>query len=56
MMNTIPRYLVGQNCGINEDELLDWRKPTVHVTGSLEELRLQKFNTTGYEWFGNNKG
>lgn len=42
LMNTIPRYLVGQNCGINEDELLDWRKPTVHVTGSLEELRLQK--------------
>lgn len=42
LMNAIPRWFVGSNADVNEDEFLDWRKPLVHVTGALDELKLRE--------------
>lgn len=43
MMATKVRYFALENTGINEDELLDWNRPIVHVEGSsLDENRLKQ--------------
>ncbi|MBR5902745.1 MAG: hypothetical protein IKZ15_00800 [Clostridia bacterium] len=43
MMATKVRYFALSNTGINEDELLDWNRPIVHVEGSsLEDSRLKQ--------------
>lgn len=42
LMNALPRWFVGQNANINEDEFLDWQKSIVHVSGSLDDLKLRQ--------------
>lgn len=42
LMNALPRWFVGQNANINEDEFLDWKKSLVHVSGSLDDLKLRQ--------------
>ena len=43
MMATKVRYFALNNTGINEQELLDWNRPIVHVEGSsLEDSRLKQ--------------
>jgi hypothetical protein len=36
-----PRYFGNENCGINEDEFIDWSKPIVHVQGNIDDERLK---------------
>jgi len=43
MMATKVRFLTAGNTGVNEQELLDWNKPIVHVEGSsLDDARLRQ--------------
>lgn len=42
LMNALPRWFVGQNANINEDEFLDWQNSIVHVSGSLDDLKLRQ--------------
>lgn len=43
MMATNPRWLAGENCGINADDWLDWDKPIVHAQGT-GDVSEQKFS------------
>lgn len=45
LSGSIPRYLVTEDTGINEEEFLDFRKPFVHVQGSLNENHYQPMVT-----------
>ncbi len=42
MMATKKRFFVSSATSIHEDEMLDWKKPFVHVEGELDERRLQE--------------
>lgn len=42
LMNTKKRFFIEDGTDINEEELLDWNKPLVHVTGKLTEDRLRE--------------
>ena len=42
MRASTPRWLAGENCGINTDEWLDWNIPIVHAQGSAD-VSEQKF-------------
>lgn len=45
LMNAIPRYMMRDDCGINEQEFADWRKGIVHATGSMTEDNLRPVTT-----------
>ena len=42
LMNTKKRFFIEAGTDINEEELMDWNKPLVHVTGKLSEERLRE--------------
>ena len=42
LMNTKKRFFIEAGTDINEEELMDWNKPLVHVTGKLTEERLRE--------------
>lgn len=42
MMATKKRFFASDSTGINEEEFLDWSKPIVHVTGEIDERRVQE--------------
>lgn len=42
MMGSKRRYFASESMNINEEEFLDWRKPIVHVAGSIDESRLRE--------------
>lgn len=43
-MNAIPRYFFSNNCGVNEEEFLDWSKPIVHVSGAMTDTGIRKID------------
>lgn len=42
MMGSKVRYLVSDDTNINEDELKDWNNPVIHVSGRLDDTKLQQ--------------
>ena len=40
-MRATPRYFEQQNTGVNEQELMDWRKPIVHTSTPIDNNRLR---------------
>lgn len=42
MMGTKKRFFVSESTNVNENELLDWNKPVVHVSGELSDMRLRE--------------
>ncbi len=42
MMATKKRFMVSDTTGINEEELLDWTKPLIHVQGELDDRRVKE--------------
>lgn len=44
-MGSTPRYFIHQNGSVNEEEFVDWRKPLVHVNGSLAQESLRPVDT-----------
>ncbi|MBP3410080.1 MAG: hypothetical protein J6M10_03695 [Clostridia bacterium] len=45
LMNAVPRYMMREDCGINEKEFADWRVPIVHVTGAMTDDNLRPITT-----------
>ena len=45
-MGTKKRFLVSDSININEEEMLDWNKPFVHVSGQIDGTRLQELTVT----------
>lgn len=39
---THPRFFMSSSTGVNENELLNWEKPTVQVEGTLDETRVKQ--------------
>lgn len=46
MMTTKKRFFVSSSTNINEDELMDWKKPVVRVEGTLDDKRIQEIQLT----------
>ena len=42
MMATKRRWFVSENTAVNEEELMDWNRPLVHVAGEIDDKRLQE--------------
>ena len=42
LMNTKKRFFVSDSIDVNEQEFLDWNKPIVHVSGPIDENRIQE--------------
>lgn len=41
MIGSKVRFLVSEDTNLNEDELLDWNQPVVHVGGRLDDAKIQ---------------
>ena len=46
MMTTKKRFFVSSSTNVNEDELMDWKKPVVRVEGTLDDKRIQEIQLT----------
>lgn len=45
LMNAQPRYLMRNDCGVNEREFADWTIPIVHTSGSMTDDNLRPITT-----------
>ena len=43
MMASRPRFFLGSNTNMNEDEFKDWSRPIIHLEGELDDRKLQQF-------------
>lgn len=43
MMASRPRFFLGSNTNMNEEEFKDWTRPIIHLEGELDDRKLQQF-------------